>query len=161
GGRHRPVPPAGRAVPGDGPPGLAGDAECRGRHLPLPPLGRGPDDPEGRLADGRGQAEGQGADRARGRGGRPRRGGGGGGGRCPGGAGEGEGVVTRRATAVVRGCTARVRPEGQEGVDEEFATVRGLSAEKIRLHLDRPFAGGTLLLVDPLSPGPRTLLARV
>jgi hypothetical protein len=69
--------------------------------------------------------------------------------------------VERRATAVVLGRTARVRPEGQEGAGEEFATVRGLSSAEIRLHLERRFAGGTLLLVDALSPGPKTLLARV
>jgi diguanylate cyclase (GGDEF)-like protein len=78
----------------------------------------------------------------------------------PSGGGEGR-CVERRATAVVLGRPARVRPEGQDGSGEEFATVRDLSAEEVRLHLDRRYSGGTLLLVDPLSPGPKTLLARV
>ncbi len=77
-------------------------------------------------------------------------------------AGSDEGrCVERRATAVVLGRAARVRPEGQEGSSEEFATVRDLSAGEVRLHLERQYSGGTLLLVDPLSPGPKTLLARV
>jgi diguanylate cyclase (GGDEF)-like protein len=76
-------------------------------------------------------------------------------------AGEGGRCVERRATAVVLGLPARVRPEGEDGSSEEFATVRDLSAEEVRLHLDRQFAGGTLLMVDPLSPGPKTFLARV
>jgi diguanylate cyclase (GGDEF)-like protein len=70
--------------------------------------------------------------------------------------------VERRATARVLGnCTARVRPEGQDGAREEFASVRDLSTLEIRLHLEKRFGVGTLLLVEPLLPGAMTLLVRV
>lgn len=75
---------------------------------------------------------------------------------------EGGRRVERRATALVLGtCTARVRPEGQDRAQEEFATVRDLSAGEIRLHLEKHFGEDTLLLVEPLSPGAKTLVARV
>jgi diguanylate cyclase (GGDEF)-like protein len=71
------------------------------------------------------------------------------------------GGVERRATArVLCEHTARVRL--REGEDqEEFATVRDISTGGICLALERRYAQGTLLIVEPLLPGAATLLARV
>jgi diguanylate cyclase (GGDEF)-like protein len=70
--------------------------------------------------------------------------------------------MERRATArVLCDCTARIRPEGQANEQSEFAAVRDISAAGIGLHLDRKFPVGALMIVEPLSPGARTLLARV
>ena len=67
----------------------------------------------------------------------------------------------RRAIArVLEGCPARVRPQGTDGSDV-FATVRDLTAWKACLHLERCFAAGTVLVVEPLSASARTLLVRV
>lgn len=68
----------------------------------------------------------------------------------------------RRATArVLCNNEARVRTEGAPEDQEAFATVRNISAEGVRLYLDRAFSQGTVVIVEPLSPGARTLLARV
>ncbi len=68
----------------------------------------------------------------------------------------------RRATARVVGSrAARVRAAGEEGAAEEFATVCDVSALGIGLKLAGRFALGTVLLVEPLAEGAKTLLARV
>jgi hypothetical protein len=56
---------------------------------------------------------------------------------------------------------AKVRCEGQEPAQGEFATVIDISASRVGLYLDREYPRGTILLVEPLSPGAMTLLARV
>jgi diguanylate cyclase (GGDEF)-like protein len=76
--------------------------------------------------------------------------------------GAGRSCWERRATArVLCNRPARIRREGPEGGQEEFATVRDIAAGGAGLHLGEPLAEGTLLIVEPLTPGPRTLLARV
>jgi diguanylate cyclase (GGDEF)-like protein len=68
--------------------------------------------------------------------------------------------LERRATArVLCNQATRVRPEG-EG-DEEFALLRDLSTTGAALRLERVFPRGTILVVEALCPGARTLLARV
>ena len=68
----------------------------------------------------------------------------------------------RRATArVLSGCPARVRPTDAAAGGEEYATVRDVTARGVGIHLGRPFPPDTLLVVEPLAPGGRTLLARV
>src|SRR5581483_7924607 len=68
----------------------------------------------------------------------------------------------RRATArVLCNSPARVRSEGQSDEREEFATLRDISAAGIGIHLGDPLPPETVLVIEPLSPGPRTLLARV
>ncbi len=70
--------------------------------------------------------------------------------------------IERRATArLLCDRTARIRPDGLGGDAQEFAAVRDISAGGIGLRLDRQFPVGALLMIEPLSPGPRTLLARV
>ncbi len=68
--------------------------------------------------------------------------------------------IERRATArVLCNRTARIRrPDGQ---GEEFAVIRDLSVGGIGLYMDQRLPENTLLLVEPLSAGARTLLARV
>jgi hypothetical protein len=66
----------------------------------------------------------------------------------------------RRAMArVLCNRAARVRPQGEDG--EEFATVRDVSAGGVGIHLEKRFGRDTVLVVEPLLPGARTLLARV
>jgi hypothetical protein len=68
----------------------------------------------------------------------------------------------RRATArVLCERAVRVRTEGTEEAATDFAVVCDISAGGVGLMLERPIACGTLLVVDSLSPGPPTLLARV
>jgi diguanylate cyclase (GGDEF)-like protein len=68
----------------------------------------------------------------------------------------------RRATArVLCDRPARIQLEGRGEERSEFAAVRDISAAGIGLRLDRQFPLGALLIVEPLSPGARTLLARV
>jgi hypothetical protein len=68
----------------------------------------------------------------------------------------------RRATArVLCNRPARIRREGPEGGQEEFATVRDIAAGAAGLHLSEQLPEGTLLIVESLTPGPRTLLTRV
>ncbi len=68
--------------------------------------------------------------------------------------------IERRATArVLCNRTARIRrPDGQ---GEEFAVIRDLSVGGIGLYMDQRLPADTLVLVEPLSAGARTLLARV
>ncbi len=68
-------------------------------------------------------------------------------------------VERRAATRVLCNRAARIRPEG--GEQEDVATVRDLSPAGVGLHLGERFPAGTLLIVESLTPGPRTLLARV
>jgi diguanylate cyclase (GGDEF)-like protein len=73
---------------------------------------------------------------------------------------EDRGGVERRATArVLCNRVARVRQEGE--AVEEFATLRDLSVAGAGLRLERPLSLGTVLVVEPLGPTRRTLLARV
>jgi diguanylate cyclase (GGDEF)-like protein len=68
----------------------------------------------------------------------------------------------KRATARVlcdRG--ARVRAEGEPEAQDEPATVRDISAGGVGLHLRKAFPADTVLIVEPLSAGAQTLLARV
>ena len=66
----------------------------------------------------------------------------------------------RRATArVLCKRTARVRRQGEPL--EKFATLRDISVGGVSLHLEEALPGGTVLVIEPLSPGARTLLARV
>jgi diguanylate cyclase (GGDEF)-like protein len=68
--------------------------------------------------------------------------------------------IDRRATArALSNRTARIRREGDE--QEEFAAVRDVSAGGIALHLDQQLPEETVLMVEPLASGARTLLARV
>ena len=68
--------------------------------------------------------------------------------------------VDRRATArALSTRTARIRREGVE--QEEFGAVRNVSAGGIALHLDNRLPDDTVLVVEPLASGVRTLLARV
>jgi hypothetical protein len=68
----------------------------------------------------------------------------------------------RRATArVLCNRPARIRREGGEAGREEFATVRDIAAVAAGLHLSEQLPKGTLVIVESLTPGPRTLLARV
>jgi diguanylate cyclase (GGDEF)-like protein len=68
----------------------------------------------------------------------------------------------RRAMArVLDGRPALVRPEGMTGGSDEFATVLDLTAWNVSLHLEHQFQPGTVLVVEPLATGARTLLVRV
>ncbi len=68
--------------------------------------------------------------------------------------------IDRRATArAISNRTARVRREGEERQD--FAAVRDVSTGGIALHLDDRLPEDTVLVVESLASGPRTLLARV
>jgi hypothetical protein len=74
------------------------------------------------------------------------------------GAAEGE----RRATArALSGYTARVRPTGADRDGGEYATVRDVTPEAVGIYMERRFPPETLLVVEPLAVGVRTLLARV
>jgi hypothetical protein len=69
--------------------------------------------------------------------------------------------VERRASArVLCHRLARVRPTGEEA-EEGLATVCNLSAEGVALTLEQPLPVDTILVIEPLSAGARTLLARV
>jgi diguanylate cyclase (GGDEF)-like protein len=68
----------------------------------------------------------------------------------------------RRATArVLCNCAARVRREGEEEAPEEIATLRDLSSTGVGLHLATRFPPDTVLIIEPLLPVAKTLLARV
>jgi diguanylate cyclase (GGDEF)-like protein len=54
---------------------------------------------------------------------------------------------------------ATARPEGEDS--EMLVTVRDLSISGVGLFVDVQFPAGTVLVVEPLGDGPRTLLARV
>ena len=66
----------------------------------------------------------------------------------------------RAAVRVLSGRTARVRPSGAD-TGGEYATVRIMAPGEVGICLDRQFPIETLLVVEPLSAGARTLLARV
>jgi diguanylate cyclase (GGDEF)-like protein len=68
-----------------------------------------------------------------------------------------QGREKRAAVRVLCNRTARVYQEGQE----EFATVRNLSAHGAGLHAERPLPLKALLVVEGFSPEAKTLLARV
>src|SRR5207248_3060088 len=68
------------------------------------------------------------------------------------------GSERRAMTRVLCSRTARVHREGEEA---EFATLRDISVEGVGLHLDTRLPLDTILVVEPLSPDARTLLARV
>jgi diguanylate cyclase (GGDEF)-like protein len=71
-------------------------------------------------------------------------------------------LIERRAAArMLCNRTARVRRERQAENAEEFGTVRDISLGGISLYLDQPIAADSLVMVEPLSPGARVLLARV
>ena len=68
----------------------------------------------------------------------------------------------RRATArVLCGRSARVRGEAQGEAREELATVFDISAGGVGLSLENSFPLETVLVIESLAPGSRTLLARV
>jgi diguanylate cyclase (GGDEF)-like protein len=70
--------------------------------------------------------------------------------------------VRKRSTArVLCNRSARLRREGEDDGDGEFATVRNISAGAIGLDLEKQFPPDTLLIVEPLAPDVKTLLARV
>jgi diguanylate cyclase (GGDEF)-like protein len=72
------------------------------------------------------------------------------------------GSAERRALAqVVSVWTVRVRQEGEASSGEEFATVRDITTDGVRLSVGRRFPAGTLLIVEPLAANARALLARV
>jgi diguanylate cyclase (GGDEF)-like protein len=73
----------------------------------------------------------------------------------------GRGAEKRATARVLCGRSARVRPDGREETSEEFAVVHDFSADGVGLILDRSFPCGTLLVIEPLSPGVPALLARV
>ena len=54
-----------------------------------------------------------------------------------------------------------MRLEGEDHSEGEFATVRDISAGGIGLDLEKRFPRDTLLIVEPLAPDVKTLLARV
>ena len=68
--------------------------------------------------------------------------------------------IERRATARVL-CNRTARIRRQDGQGEEFAVIRDLSVAGIGLYMDQRLPADTLVLVEPLSAGARTLLARV
>jgi diguanylate cyclase (GGDEF)-like protein len=71
-------------------------------------------------------------------------------------------AIDRRATArALCGRTARIRRKDHEADQEEFATVRDISLAGISLLLDEPLPEDTIVVIDPLAAGVRTLLARV
>jgi diguanylate cyclase (GGDEF)-like protein len=75
---------------------------------------------------------------------------------------ETRGLIERRAAArMLCNRTARVRRERQDEDIEEFGTVRDISLGGISLYLDEMIPTDSLVMVEPLSPGARTLLARV
>ena len=70
--------------------------------------------------------------------------------------------IEKRATArMLCNQAARVRREGEEGRGDQFATIRNISASGVGLHLETCCAHDTILIVEPLSPGSKALLARV
>jgi diguanylate cyclase (GGDEF)-like protein len=70
--------------------------------------------------------------------------------------------LERRATARnVCDNSARVRREGAESADEEFATIHDISPDGVGLRMDRQFPVGSILIVEPLAHQASTLLARV
>jgi diguanylate cyclase (GGDEF)-like protein len=71
------------------------------------------------------------------------------------------GVEKRVAARLLCNQSAQIREDGAGGDTGEFATVRDISAEGVRIFAERQFSPGTLLIVEPLSLEAKTLLARV
>jgi hypothetical protein len=71
------------------------------------------------------------------------------------------GVERRAAARVLCNRPARVRAAGDEESGEGLGTVCNLSAEGVGLSLEEQLPLNTLVVIEPLSPGARTLLARV
>ncbi len=71
------------------------------------------------------------------------------------------GIDRRATTRTLSNRTARIRHEAQDGEQQEFAAVRDVSADGISLRLELRIPEDTVLVVEPLSSGARTLLARV
>ena len=68
--------------------------------------------------------------------------------------------IDRRATArALSNRTARIRREGE--ANEAFAAVRDVSSGGMALHMDHRLPDDTVLMVEALASGARTLLARV
>jgi len=75
---------------------------------------------------------------------------------------DGRREADRRATIrVLCDRAARVRRMGQDEDSEEFAVLRDISTCGIGLHLEKAFPPNTVIVVESLAPGSRTLLARV
>jgi diguanylate cyclase (GGDEF)-like protein len=71
-------------------------------------------------------------------------------------------AVEKRSTArVLCNRSARLRLEGEDSGEGEYATVRDISSAGLSLDLEKQFPAGTLLIVEPLAPDVKTLLARV
>jgi diguanylate cyclase (GGDEF)-like protein len=67
----------------------------------------------------------------------------------------------KRATArLLCNRLARIRPQMEEAT-EEFATISDLSATGVGLYLERCLEVDSVLIIDPLSSGVQSLLARV
>jgi diguanylate cyclase (GGDEF)-like protein len=72
------------------------------------------------------------------------------------------GSAERRALAqVVSVWTVRVREESEAGTGGEYATIRDITSECVRLSVSRKFPNGTLLIIEPMAADARALLARV
>jgi diguanylate cyclase (GGDEF)-like protein len=70
--------------------------------------------------------------------------------------------LERRATArTVSNHAAKVRCEGAETAEEEYATILDICAEGVGLRMDRHFPVGSILIVEPMAHQATTLLARV
>ncbi len=68
----------------------------------------------------------------------------------------------RRATArLLCNSSARIRCETEGEPVEKFAVVCDISPGGVGLHLEEPLPIGTVVVVEPLSAGPKTLLARI
>ena len=71
-------------------------------------------------------------------------------------------AADRRATArELCHRTARVRREGEDAGQGEFAAVRDICPDGIGMYLETQLPEDTLVVIEPLAPGMRTLLARV
>jgi diguanylate cyclase (GGDEF)-like protein len=70
--------------------------------------------------------------------------------------------IEKRSTArAICNRAARLRLEGEGAGEGAFATVRDISTGNLGLDLEKEFARDTLLVVEPLCPEAKTLLARV
>jgi diguanylate cyclase (GGDEF)-like protein len=71
---------------------------------------------------------------------------------------ERKGAERRALTRLLCSRSARVHREGEEAA---FATLRDISAEGVGLYLESRLPLDSILVVEPISPEARTLLARV
>jgi diguanylate cyclase (GGDEF)-like protein len=70
--------------------------------------------------------------------------------------------LERRATArTVCDHSAKVRREGAENAEAQYAVVHDISPDGVGLRMDRHFPEGSILIVEPLAHQAATLLARV